>query len=54
MRDWIREDGLAWRPLTPFGVEIVADLSEPLERAKADRAYALLRDGGLILARGQA
>jgi taurine dioxygenase len=53
MTDWISEDGLRWRALQPFGVELDADLAEPLEGARRERFEALLRDHGFILARGQ-
>jgi taurine dioxygenase len=44
---------LAWRGLTPFGVEIDRDLSQPLRASEAEELRALFRDRGLILARGQ-
>jgi taurine dioxygenase len=54
MTDWTCEDGLRWRALAPFGVEVDADLSIPLEGARRERFYALFRQHGLIVARGQA
>lgn len=54
MSEWTCADGLKWRPLEPFGVEIDDDLAVPLEGARRERFYALLREHGLILARGQA
>jgi taurine dioxygenase len=46
-------DTLAWRQLTPFGVEVDRDLSQPLAASEADQLRALFRDHGLILARRQ-
>src|SRR5688572_7827733 len=46
-------DALAWRVLSPFGVEIDRDLSRPLSETEADQLRALFRDHGLILARRQ-
>jgi len=46
-------DAFAWRELTPFGVEIDHDLSQPLSAAQADQLRELFREHGLILARGQ-
>jgi taurine dioxygenase len=54
MTDWTSADGLRWRPLEPFGVAIDDDLAVPLEGARRERFYALLREHGFILARGQA
>ncbi|CAN7308884.1 TauD/TfdA family dioxygenase [Phenylobacterium sp. LjRoot219] len=54
MNDWTCEDGLKWRPLSPFGVEIDHDLAEPLTGATKERFYALLSRHGYVLARGQA
>ena len=53
MDSWKSEDGLKWRRLMPFGVEIDHDLSAPVQVPVADRFVALVRDAGLILARGQ-
>jgi taurine dioxygenase len=53
MTDWTSADGLRWRPLQPFGAEIGEDLAAPLEGARRARFYALFREHGLILARGQ-
>lgn len=50
---WVSEDGLSWRPLAPFGVEVDADFSTPLAKPAADRFYRLLDENGLIVARGQ-
>ena len=44
---------LAWRRLTPFGVEIDRDVSQPLGAAETEQLRVWLRDDGLILARGQ-
>jgi taurine dioxygenase len=54
MSDWTCEDGLKWRALAPFGVELDTDLSEPLEGARRERFYRLFTETGFILARGQA
>jgi taurine dioxygenase len=53
MDDWNSQGALKWRTLAPFGVEIDLDLSAPLRPAAADRFVELLREAGLILARGQ-
>lgn len=53
MADWTCEDGLRWRALAPFGVEIDHDLAEPLSEAAQTRFYALLAAHGFLLARGQ-
>jgi taurine dioxygenase len=53
MSDWNTDDGLTWRPLTPFGAEIDQDLNLPLGNRAAERFVRLLHDTGLILARGQ-
>lgn len=47
-------DGLEWRGLEPFGVEIERDLAEPLSPGEADALRALFNEHGLIVARGQA
>lgn len=44
---------LAWCPLSPFGTEIVADLSKPLSPRQQDQFRALFEAHGLLLARGQ-
>lgn len=44
---------LAWRPLSPFGAEILADLSAPLSDHQEDQFRALFEAHGLLLARGQ-
>src|ERR1700739_1636344 len=54
MSEWTCADGLKWRPLEPFGGEIDDDLAVPVEGARRKSFYALLREHGLILARGQA
>jgi taurine dioxygenase len=54
MADWRHENGLAWRALAPFGVEVDCDLSEPMSAAMTEQLVALFRETGLILARGQA
>jgi taurine dioxygenase len=51
--DWHSKQGLRWRELGPFGVEIDQDLAEPLGPAAADRFVGLLRDHSLIVAHGQ-
>jgi len=53
MDGWNSEDGLKWRALVPFGVEIDHDLDAPLQASAAGRFVCLLREAGLILARGQ-
>ncbi len=53
MMDWHQEQGLRWRPLRPFGVEIDHDLSAPLPAAAAARFVTLFSEHGLIVARGQ-
>jgi taurine dioxygenase len=45
---------LTWRRLAPFGVEIEADLAQPLAPAEQDELRALFNRHGLLLARGQA
>jgi len=49
---WRSEYGLSWRSLQPFGAEVDCDLSRL--GGAADRFYALLRETGYVLARGQA
>jgi len=44
---------LRWRSLQPFGVELDADLAAPMDATTADGFLALLRNFGLIIARGQ-
>lgn len=46
-------DALPWRALEPFGAEVFADLSAPLSPEAEGQLVALMRDRGLILARGQ-
>jgi taurine dioxygenase len=53
MSDWNTADALTWRPLCPFGAEIDQDLDSPLEDSAAECFVRLLRETGLILARGQ-
>ena len=53
MANWNSDGGLQWRPLSPFGIEVQADLSEPMSAAQRQRFISLFREGGLILARGQ-
>jgi taurine dioxygenase len=53
MTDWTSADGLKWRPLARFGVELDGDLSAPLAGASAERFLALFREFGLIVAHGQ-
>jgi taurine dioxygenase len=52
--DWITEQGLRWRRLAPFGVEVDHDLSRPLDSHVAEMFCRLLDREALILARGQA
>ena len=47
------EEGLSFRELEPFGVEIEADLSIPLPSAAVEAFRALFRRHGLLIARGQ-
>jgi taurine dioxygenase len=54
MTTWTEEDGLRWRALAPFGVELDHDLGAPLAGAARARFYALFREAGLIVAQGQA
>lgn len=54
MDDWASADGLRWRALAPFGIELDCDLSAPHAPARAQRLAALLAHGGYLLARGQA
>jgi taurine dioxygenase len=44
---------LEWRKLTPFGVEVLRDLAQPLGPGEEDQFRALFNEHGLILARGQ-
>lgn len=44
---------LETRALAPFGVEVLHDLSAPLDEAQAVHLVALLWEHGLVLARGQ-
>jgi taurine dioxygenase len=53
MAGWTQEQGLRWRPLSPFGVEIDQDLGAPLSPEAAERFVALFRSAGMITARGQ-
>ncbi len=46
-------DELPFRPLSPFGVEVLRDLSEPFTSAESGHFRDLFNDHGLILARGQ-
>jgi taurine dioxygenase len=46
-------DTLVWRKLSPFGAEVIRDLSQPLTAVAADQLRTLFREHGLILARGQ-
>ena len=47
-------NSLAFRMLSPFGVELTCDLSAPLTCAQQDRFRELFNRHSLILARGQA
>ncbi len=44
---------LEWRPLSPFGAEIVADLSLPLSPRQQEQIRTLFDRHSLLLARGQ-
>lgn len=44
---------LETRPLAPFGVEVLHDLSAPLSEAENAQLVALLWNHGLVVARGQ-
>ncbi len=46
-------EALAWRALSPFGVEIDRDLAAPLTEDETGQLRCLLRDHGLVLARKQ-
>lgn len=52
MTGWQQEDGLRWRRLAPFGLEIDQDL-RALSEAQAQRFAALFRSAGLLVARNQ-
>ncbi|CAN7168308.1 TauD/TfdA family dioxygenase [Phenylobacterium sp. LjRoot225] len=54
MDGWVSEEGLSWRALAPFGVEIDCDLSAPHTPARSKRLAGLIARGGYVLARGQA
>jgi len=54
MAGWDEADGLRWRALPAFGVEIDQDLGSPFPAAAADRFLALFHAFGLIVARRQA
>ena len=41
MDGWVSEEGLRWRALAPFGVEIDCDLSAPHTPARTKRLAAL-------------
>lgn len=53
MTDWTCEDGLRWRALAPFGLEVDGDLGA-LAGAARERFQALFYASGLIVAHGQA
>ena len=53
MEKWQTADGLAWRPLKPFGVEVDADLSAPLSPAAAERIVSLFWQHSLLIAHNQ-
>lgn len=44
---------LSWRPLTPFGVEVLRDLASPLSAAEESHLVQLLWTHGFVLARNQ-
>jgi taurine dioxygenase len=54
MRDWTSQQGLRWRALDPFGVELDTDLAVPMSAATAGCFVGLLYEHGLAVARGQA
>jgi taurine dioxygenase len=54
MDGWVSEEGLRWRALAPFGIEIDCDLSAPHTPARTARLASLIAKGGYVLARGQA
>jgi len=47
-------DLLSFQPLSPFGIELLCDLGEPLTPGQQDHFRALFNRHSLILARGQA
>lgn len=47
-------DDLQWKELSPLGVEVFADLSQPLSLGWDSQLRRLLNKYGLLLARGQA
>ena len=53
MSGWTEQDGLKWRALQPFGVEISLDLAGPLAPPAAARLVSLYHEHGVVLARGQ-
>lgn len=53
MTKWREEDGVRWRSLDPFGIEIDLDLSAPLSASAAGRLRDLFRDYGLMVAHKQ-
>lgn len=53
MSAWREEAGLRWRPLTPFGAEITADLAAPFVPGQAQTFARLLWQYGFVLAREQ-
>ena len=53
MSAWKSQHGLRWRTFAPFGVELDADLAEPMSAATANCFVDLLYAHGLLVARGQ-
>jgi taurine dioxygenase len=53
MDDWTVEQGLKWRRLAPFGIEIDRDLRKPMSAAAAKHFVRLTWEHGLVVARGQ-
>ena len=53
MSGWTCQNGLRWRAFAPFGVELDADLAEPMNVATAGSFLGLLYDHGLLVAHGQ-